>query len=142
MVSFVVSGECDLGGRGERYPQIEMSLQIAPEIEARVRQAAAARGVSIDSVLNEALQLYQEYREPGAVRRVGDFQDSSREMAWAAKPDLQYLNEWVALEGSQVIAHGPDGKSVYEFALAKGVSAPFMLFVEESESIPFVGGWK
>jgi hypothetical protein len=117
-------------------------LQIAPEIEARVRQEAAARGVSVDRVLNEALKLYQDRHELPVVRRVPDFQDSTREMAWAANPDLQYVNEWVALEGDQVIAHGADAKVVYEFARAKGISAPFMFFVEERESIPFVGGWK
>lgn len=119
-----------------------MRLQIAPEIEARVRQEATARGVSVDRVLNEALNLYQDHREPPVVRRVPDFQDSSREMAWVAKPELQYVNEWVALDGDQVIAHGADGKAVYESARAKGISAPFMFFVEASESLPFVGGWK
>ena len=37
-----------------------MSLQMAPEIEAKVRDLAAARGQSVDAVLNEALRLLQK----------------------------------------------------------------------------------
>ena len=101
-----------------------MSLQVAPEIEARVREVAAARGVSVDAVLDEALRLLQKRRRVPEV-------DSSREMAWIAKPDLQYVNQWVALDGSDVVAHGPDGKAVFEAARAKGVQAPFLHFVME-----------
>ena len=107
-----------------------MSLQVAPEIEARVREVAAARGVSVDAVLDEALRLLQKRRDATVSRRVAEV-DSSREMAWIAKPDLQYVNQWVALDGSDVVAHGPDGKAVFEAARAKGVQAPFLHFVME-----------
>jgi len=41
-----------------------MSLQIAPEIEAKVREEAAARGVSVETVINDALRLLRKHR-PG-----------------------------------------------------------------------------
>ena len=50
-------------------------------------------------------------------------------MAWIAKPDLQYVNQWVALNGDTVAAHGPNGKAVFDEARAKGVSEPFLHFV-------------
>ncbi len=59
-----------------------------------------------------------------------------------AAPDLQFVNQWVALSGDQVIAHGPQGKIVYESARAKGIDSPFMFFVEEPNHTPFAGGWK
>ena len=117
-----------------------MSLQVAPEIEAKVREAAAARGVSVDVVLDEALQLLQKRRDAPVVRRVPEI-DSSREMAWIAKPDLQYVNQWVALDGDQVVAHGPDGKTVVAEARAKGLAAPFLHFVREPSPDPLFVGW-
>ena len=75
-----------------------MSLQVAPEIEARVREVAAARGVSVDAVLDEALRLLQKRRDATVSRRVAEV-DSSREMAWIAKPDLQYvISGWRSTE--------------------------------------------
>jgi len=119
----------------------EMSLRVAPEIEAKVREEAAARGVSVDTVINQALRLLQKHRDLPAVRPVHPHKDRSREMAWVASPDLQYVNQWVALDGDQVVAHGTDGKLVFETARSKGFETPFMEFVEEPDSTPFAGGW-
>ncbi len=88
-----------------------MSLQTTPEIEATLRREAAARGVSVDNLLREALHLYRKQYGFPAVRQSDDFPDSAREMVWVASPDLQFVNQWVALSGDQVIAHGPQGKS-------------------------------
>jgi hypothetical protein len=51
------------------------------------------------------------------------------------------LGEWVALEGDEVVAHGADGKAVYESARAQGISSPFLFHVSEPDSTPFAGGW-
>ena len=66
-------------------------------------------------------------------------------MFFVSEPEanpLFILDSAVALDGDQVIAHGPEGKTVFESARAKGTASPFMLFVEEPDSTPFVGGWK
>ena len=116
-----------------------MSLQVSPEIEAKVREAAAAHGVSIDIVLHDALQLLLKRRPAPVVRRVAEV-DSSREMAWVANPDLLYVNQWVALDGDQVLAHGPDAKGVVAEARALGLNAPFLHFVREpSPDLLFIG---
>ena len=119
-----------------------MSLHIAPEIETRVREVAAARGVSVDVVLDEALQLLQRRSSPPVVRRVADDVDKSREYAWVARPDLLYVNEWIVLEGDKVVAHGADAKSVYSDARARGISSPFMHFVNEPDPVPLWIGWQ
>ena len=115
-----------------------MSLQVAPEIEAKVREVAAARGVSTDMVLDEALQLLQKRRPAPVVPEGGD---SSREMAWVARPDLTFVNQWVALDGDKVLAHGPDAKGVVAEARAKGLTAPFLHFVREPFPDPLFIGW-
>jgi hypothetical protein len=119
-----------------------MSIQVPLEIEDGLRAEAAARGLSVDSVMREALELYRRQRgnKPMVARRPA-FNHRRREIAWTIKPDLDYLGEWVALEGDEVVAHGADGKAVYESARAQGISSPFLFHVSEPDSTPFAGGW-
>jgi len=119
-----------------------MSIQVPPEIEGRLRAEAAARGVSVDTVILEALDLYGQRRgNNSGVTGRAPFNDRRQEIAWTIKPNLKYLGEWVALEGDEVVAHGTDGKAVYESARAHGIASPFLFHVSEPESTPFVGGW-
>jgi hypothetical protein len=62
-------------------------------------------------------------------------------MAWAASPDARFFGKWVVLEGSEVVASGPDPKRLYEEVRAKGISSPFLIFVSPDENEPFAGGW-
>lgn len=62
-------------------------------------------------------------------------------MAWAARPDAQFFGQWVVLEGQQVVASGSNPRLLYEKALAKGRSSPFVIFVSPDEQAPFAGGW-
>ena len=118
-----------------------MSLQVSPEIEAKIRQVAAARGVPVDSLFDEALLIAINRLEVPLAQTPSALQDSSREMTWIAKPHRAFVNQWVALDGDNVVAHGSDGKAVYESARAQGVTSPFLHFVQERNDTPFVGGW-
>lgn len=119
-----------------------MSIQVPPEIEDGLRAEAAARGVSVDCIILEALNLYRQRRGNNLpiTRRV-PFNERRQEIAWTVRPNLKYLGEWVAIEGNEVVAHGVDGKAVYESALAKGIVSPFLFHVSEPDSTPFAGGW-
>ena len=92
-----------------------MSMQLVPEIEASLREEATARGLSVDQLIQEALALYRK-ESPMPVR--SGYLERHREMAWAQKPDMRFLGEWVALEGETVLARGPYGKAVYKAARA------------------------
>lgn len=51
----------------------------------------------------------------------------------------EYDGQWVCLDGSQLIAHGLDAKSVYDEARSKGIETPFIERVIAKE-LPW-GGW-
>lgn len=61
------------------------------------------------------------------------------EQEWLRKHRTEYRGQWVALDGSQLISHGYDGKRVFLEAKAAGVRSPFLAHIEE-EALPF-GGW-
>jgi hypothetical protein len=119
-----------------------MSIQLAPEIEAGLRAKAAARGMDVDALIATAVEAYlREAPAPASTTRRVPSRDRSAEMAWAARPDEQFLGKWVVLEGNQVVTSGSDPKRLYEDARGRGFSSPFLIFVSPDEHVPFVGGW-
>jgi len=58
---------------------------------------------------------------------------------WINENSEKYMNQWVCLEGDELIAHGADGLKVHNEAIAKGIEAPFLHHIVD-ESLPF-GGW-
>ena len=46
------------------------------------------------------------------------------------------------LEGDEVVVHGPDAKTVYNDALARGLDSPFMHFVSAPDPDPLFSGWQ
>lgn len=62
----------------------------------------------------------------------------TRELEWRrthAEVLRGYANEWVALEGEEIVAHGSDPMQVITEARARGIRTPYIFFVE-----PFLEG--
>ncbi|MEP7339291.1 MAG: DUF5678 domain-containing protein [Acidobacteriota bacterium] len=73
------------------------------------------------------------------IRRVPPV-DLSRELQWLKEHRHEYPEQWVALEGGRLIAHGPQAREVYAAARAAGIKSPFVEFISAAEELPF-GGW-
>jgi hypothetical protein len=63
-----------------------------------------------------------------------------RARAWVESHRDEYLNQWVALDGDRLLAHGPDAREVYLAAREAGVEVPYVERVEPNDGLPF-GGW-
>lgn len=61
--------------------------------------------------------------------------DSQREMTWLRTHAREYANQWVALDGERLIAHGVDAREVYEAAEADGAPLPMVTFVEDPDTV-------
>ncbi len=68
--------------------------------------------------------------------RITKFKKSEK---WLAENREKYMNEWVCLEGDELIAHGADALEVDRRARKAGIEAPFLEHIVE-EKHPF-GGW-
>ena len=122
-----------------------MGIQLAPEIEARLRAEAAALGISVDALIDSAVKAYLHNGSThdgsaSAPRRVPS-RDRAAEMKWASHPNAQFIGKWVVLQGGGVVASGCDPKRLYEDVRAKGDPSPFLIFVSPDEQQPFAGGW-
>jgi hypothetical protein len=104
---------------------------------------------TVEQIIEEARKLPVE--EQRRLRAALDALDSNgdtqpiyrtneRERAWINAHRDEYLGQWVALDGDDLIAHGTDARSVYEEALARGISAPYLVHVMPKVEA-YVGGW-
>jgi hypothetical protein len=64
--------------------------------------------------------------------------DLSAERQWLKEHCDEYVGQWVALKGSQLISHGKDHLAVYRAAKAAGHPDAFLELVEASDALPFI----
>ena len=124
-----------------------VTMQLDPSTAALLRALqlkAAAQGTSLNALLkplaetgNETPQEQTNGSLAMTESRESKFQ---RALQWLADNKVNYLNQWVALDGDRLLAAGLDGKQVYAEALAAGVTSPLLHQINETDDLPF-GGW-
>ena len=62
------------------------------------------------------------------------------ERAWVEAHREEFLGQWVALDGGNLVAHGSDARAVYDEARARGLDAPYLVHVMPKVDA-YVGGW-
>ena len=62
------------------------------------------------------------------------------EFLWHANESGPYAGQWVALDGSRLVAHGSELAAVSSAALAAGVERPLLTHLPPEGALPF-GGW-
>jgi hypothetical protein len=63
------------------------------------------------------------------------------ERAWVEAHREEFLDQWVALDGETLVAHGTDAKTVYDEAREQGITAPYLERVSPKQEA-FMGGWQ
>jgi len=59
-------------------------------------------------------------------------------MEWLRLHSKEYGGQWVALDSSRLIAHGPDAMEVYAAAEADGAYLSMINYIEPADAPPFV----
>jgi len=70
----------------------------------------------------------------------GPVKERREELHWLATESRPYAGEWVALDGSRLIAHDERLASVSAAARTAGVAEPLFARVPRDQGLPF-GGW-
>lgn len=85
------------------------------------------------SVSKPSTQIDEKvFERPDMVRK--------REREWLRENWREYLGQWVAIEGDQLISHGYEARPVFVAVRAAGIKVPFVVQVEDP-TIPQIGGW-
>jgi len=105
---------------------------------------------TLQQILEEAMKLPPEdrLRLRAALDQLeanGDaahtYRNNEQERAWIEAHREQYLNQWVALDGDRLVAHGMDAKRVYDEAREQGIISPYLERVSPKQEA-FIGGWQ
>ena len=73
--------------------------------------------------------------------RLSPSRDRSREIEWLRTNRAKYPDQWVVIEGDQLIAADPDALKAYHSAKAAGIEVPFLINVLREDPLPFVPAW-
>lgn len=87
-------------------------------------------------VIDEETSHKQKEKQVNLEERIAKFKKAEK---WLAENREKYMNQWVCLEGDELIAHGTDALEVDRRAKVAGIEAPFLEHIVE-EKYPF-GGW-
>jgi uncharacterized membrane protein YcgQ (UPF0703/DUF1980 family) len=107
---------------------IEAARTLPPEDQRRLRQWLEEQ---------ERQEAEQQQRQETVRQQVEEFQKA---MQWIREHRHEYMGQWVALEGDQLVSHGTDALQVHADAKAAGIEAPFLEHIVE-EKEPFYPGW-
>lgn len=66
------------------------------------------------------------------------YNDRAKEYQWLKEHQREYIGQWVALDGDQLVAHGFNAKEVFAKADSLGIQSPFVLLVEDPD-ISYIG---
>lgn len=126
------------------------------ELEAPAEgKAEAASKVTVESILEQYNQLSLRDRQRLVEALTGryfpppaewfksrvistnePYNPRTQESEWYRNHRYEYIGEWVAVEGDQLIAHSPDAKEVFAAVRRKGADAILMHMGDPD--IPFV----
>lgn len=104
---------------------------------------------TLEQILDEArkLPVDQQRRLRDALEALTTNSDESpsyrtheEERAWVEAHREEFLDQWVALDGDNLIAHGTDARTVYDDARAKGTTSPYLVHIVPKVDA-YVGGW-
>jgi predicted DNA-binding antitoxin AbrB/MazE fold protein len=92
-----------------------------------------------------ALPEHQRVRltieDSGAAQNgVATVNERREEFQWLAEKSGPYAGQWVALDGSRLLAHGDELGPVRAAARAAGVDRPLLTHLPPEGELPF-GGW-
>ena len=116
-----------------RYHQERLGLNLEEAILDKVRRLPPAK--------QEEVLRFAEVLQRGVTARMIAFRDRTREMKWIDENRAAYVDQWVAVEGDQLIGADPDPLKVFAAAKAQGIRSPFVVHVLPEDPLPFVPGW-
>lgn len=116
-----------------------MSSTTIENIIAQVNQLPASERAKLIETLKKQEDEAQVVISPSRpVEPPVEFLDRTLEYEWLARHQLEYVGQWVALKGNQLIAHGQTAKEVFAKAQELSVDRPLVLLVEDP-NLPFAG---
>lgn len=108
--------------------------QVLSQVKALPPEDAA----KLRDYLNAQIQQDEAVEEARALARAASKRNLSGEHQWLEEHGHEYIGQWVALKGNQLISHGARGKDVHAAAVVAGHPDALLLLVQPKDDRPFV----
>ena len=118
-------------------PTDRRQLQAWLQEKERQDEVTTLSGVAVEQPTNGARPAVTALRSTETVEE--QLARYRRAKNWIKEHRAEYLNQWVVLEGDQLISHGFDGHRVCDEASAAGIKVPFLVWLNE-EPAAFMTG--
>lgn len=117
-----------------------MSKLTAENILALIEQLPSTERTRLNEL------LAQEQTEPAKAKPPLDkrvpcepMPDDKRERQWVTEHKHEYPGQWVALDGSRLIAASPVEEKVWDAVDADGATLPLVLRIPSPDDLPYIG---
>jgi len=117
---------------------IEEARKLPPE--ERRRLVAAIKTADLAGEVQPANQELLVRRRQGSHAAVDD-ETRRRRLEWLKSHREEYGGQYVALDGDQLLAVGPNYRLAREKAVAAGKSNAFVTYLTKTDEIAEMGGW-
>jgi|SRR5581483_4273880 len=109
---------------------LESVLEQANQLTPRQRQQL------IEVLTGREFQPPREWFRGRVISTNVPYNPRTKEYEWLDQHRYEYIGEWLALEGDQLVAHGPVAKEVFAEARRKGFQ-PLFVYVDDPD-VPFM----
>ncbi len=115
-----------------------MSSVTVESILSQVNQLPPSDRERLIEMLSEESEAKPELPPSRPVAPAIGVGDRTAEYKWLAKHRREYIGQWIALKGDQLIAHSHNAKEMFAQVDASGMEMPLVLYVEDPD-VPFIG---
>lgn len=117
--------------------QKDRKLKVIGQVVINRNSGKIVAHTPIDSLLKNI----SEKKEITNMQEQEQFLESWREeQKWIDENRKQYIGQWVAVKGSNLISHSQNAKVVFEEVKKSGIKQPLVVLVEAEKQLP-TGGW-
>ncbi len=111
------------------------------KVVAEIRALSPEQQEQLRRLLNGSVVSLENQELPIKPRIVGTYtpKDRSKENVWLAKNQDQFVGQWVALDGDNLISHGLLLKEVMAEVEKKGITGALVVRAESSKAAPYMG---
>lgn len=118
---------------------IEEARRLPVEEQRRLR--AALESLDLNGDAQPANQEPSRHKPSSPHVNNGDDEIRQRRLEWLKAHREEFGGQYVALDGNQLLAVGPNYRVAREKALAAGKSNAFVTYLSKPDEIAEMGGW-
>jgi hypothetical protein len=112
------------------------------QIIDEARSLSPAEQLKLRQILDLELQQAKSHdRFPPTHAENGDDETRERRLEWLKSHRVEYGGQYVALDGDQLLAVGPNYRIAREKALAAGRPNALVTYLSKPDEIAEMGGW-